>query len=971
MVLRTTVHRVPTRVVLIATLTLSCLSPTVQGEARSGGKLSPHPSRGRLFHLLDSRQGVHTLGYDRGLLSAVENRKEGFRVTEFPIGHESIELELRPFRVASEQTRYVLGRKDGPDMRLDFDPSRIAFFSGQVVDHAGSHVFLALSDTLSTGSIDLGPGRPTYRLSSRPGRGRAAIPGQVTLFRGTTRTVGIDVPLCGIDLKSAIGLRRHQQHGEPASPAVSIGTDPIRDLRTIELAFESDYEYFELFGDVDAAAAYATVLAGAVSQIYIRDTNYRYELTYVRIWDTPDDLYNDPDGFDAFYAFVDYWQTNMGAVQRDAAQYLSGRRDLPFGGIAYLDVICTYGYSMAGYLLGFFPDPDIPSVYHYDIEVSAHELGHNCGSPHTDAYNPPIDECYPPPTIYQRGTIMSYCSQAVSGGNAVHELRFHTRVQARMQDDLDGLGCVIDDCNMNNVADATDIDLLTSLDENSNGVPDECEDCDHDGVLDPAEIAGGAPDLNGNGIPDGCEPDCNGNGVPDDRDIDLGTSTDAYGNNIPDECEADCNENEVSDFTEIQADLTLDINRNTLLDGCEDCDGNGTTDAEALDGAHNAWIASDLLGVIGEYHAETGVLVRNAASGWLADAQDVVISNAGRILVSSALDDRVVEFDRSGAYVGDFVGAGHGGLNHPTGMLLVPGGNLLVSSRDTNSVIEYDATTGAHVGVFVGPGSGGLVAPFGLARNPAGNLFVTSGDNRVLEYSGQNGTFVGVFVSALDNGGLMGPRGMAFKPDGNLLVAGHSSDNVYEYDGGTGAFLRIFHNGGTVYGPWGVKVGSNGNVFITRDYEIGRTPEPLHATTTRIYEYDPITGNHLRSYVLGDDTGLSSPTGFAFMPGYAVDCNVNYVLDACDIASGLSLDLNEDGTPDECGACCTSSGCEQMTQAACDVSGPGVYHGSQSTCDSACQGGIPTVSEWGLISLSLLLLTAGAVAVHRRRSVIG
>ncbi len=74
----------------------------------------------------------------------------------------------------------------------------------------------------------------------------------------------------------------------------------------------------------------------------------------------------------------------------------------------------------------------------------------------------------------------------------------------------------------------------------------------------------------------------------------------------------------------------------------------------------------------------------------------------------------------------------------------------------------------------------------------------------------------------------------------------------------------------------------------------------MHATSTRIYEYEPVTGNHLRSYVLGDDTGLWSPTGFAFMPGSAVDCNVNFVTDVCDIASGTSSDSNSNGIPDEC-----------------------------------------------------------------------
>lgn len=931
----------------------------------------------QLFTPADSRGGVATLEFEVGILPLLSKANERFVVERFPLQRDrQVELDLHSFRVTSDRTRFVLGRRNRPDIPLAFDPSGIVLLTGTVVDHPGSDVFIALSETLSTGKIYLGPGGETYLLSSELGQGRPPSPGQVAIFRATRSGAGagIDVPLCGIDLVEANTTPRGDARGERSGSTSSSGTGPIKGMRTIELAIETDYEYFQLFPNAAAAATYATMLLGGNNHAFMRDANYRFELTYLRLWDTPDDLFNEPNGIDAFNAFVGHWQTNMGAVQRDTTQYLSGRRDLPFGGIAYLSVICTnFGYSMAGYLLGFFPDPDVPSVYHYDIEVSAHELGHNCGTHHTDTYSPPIDRCFPPPGIPQRGTIMSYCGQGVSGGNAVHELRFHARVQQTMRNFLSAAVCVIDDCNLNNVADATDIANLTSPDVNRNGIPDECEDCDGDGVLDPDEIAGGAADLNVNGIPDVCEPDCNNNNIPDDRDILLNTSTDAYGNNIPDECEADCNGNGISDFTEIQADLKLDINRNALLDSCDDCDGDGIPDAQELDGAHNVWIASDLLDVIGEYHAETGVLVKNAEGGRLTEPQDVAIDKNGRIFVSSALDDRVVEFDRSGAYVGDFVTAASGGLEYPTGLLLLPGGNLLVSSRDTNSVIEYDGDTGAHVGAFVSAGSGGLIAPFGLALNPDGHLFVTSADNQVIEYDGATGAPRGVFVSSVDNGGLSDPRGLAFKPDGNLLVAGYASDAVNEYDRDTGAFVRVFHNGGTVYGPWGVRLAPNGNVFLTRDYEIGAGfqggqpggTEPLHATTTRIYEYDPITGNHLRSYLLGDDTGLSSPTGFAFMPGSATDCNVNFVLDSCDIAAGTSVDLNQDGIPDECGACCQGAQCEQLARTACAVQF-GQYRGNLTTCDQGCGVAIPAMSEWGVLVLVIVLLTALTFVFSRR-----
>ena len=90
-------------------------------------------------------------------------------------------------------------------------------------------------------------------------------------------------------------------------------------------------------------------LYGAVSDIYLRDVNARFELTFVRIWDNENDLFNEPD---PLVPFRDYWNANMGAVQRDVAQFFTGRRDLPYGGVAWLSVLCSdFAYSVAGYAL--------------------------------------------------------------------------------------------------------------------------------------------------------------------------------------------------------------------------------------------------------------------------------------------------------------------------------------------------------------------------------------------------------------------------------------------------------------------------------------------------------------------------------------------------------------------------------------------------------------------------------------------
>lgn len=101
-------------------------------------------------------------------------------------------------------------------------------------------------------------------------------------------------------------------------------------------------------------------------------------------------------------------------------------------------------------------------------------------------------------------------------------------------------------------------------------------------------------DLDANGVLDDCQ-DCNANGINDQ--LEMGSNTDCNENYILDECEiadrrGDCNTNGLIDSCEIAAGITADCNGNGVPDECDlradywpaaDCNGNGLMDAcEAL-----------------------------------------------------------------------------------------------------------------------------------------------------------------------------------------------------------------------------------------------------------------------------------------------------------------------------------------------------------------------------------------------------
>ncbi len=876
-----------------------------------------------------SAERLTVVRFDPGALESCARARGPIVVERFPLsGSEQVTLRLERFTPVEPGTRFVVGGAGAKDRPVAFDASRILMFRGTVEGAAGSSVFLSIAPGSAVGRFDLGAGRGRFLLSSSGGSRTNLTEGQMAIFPASQEGgVSLDVPMCAVTPPP--DLVRPFTPPPPAGPG-GRENDPILGLHQLELAIDSDYELYELFGNVQDTLTYIVQLYGQVSDIYMRDVKTRVDLTYIRVWDTPTDPYPMEDPLDTFRAL---WEADMKEVPRDAAQLFLGSRKLSAGGVAYVPGLCSgSAYSWAGYALGYFADPDRPHWADRDIMVTAHELGHNCGTLHTHDYG--LDNCDDALSHPQRGSIMAYCGQTYSGGDANHDLWFHEYTAQVMRASMSGLACLASDCNQNHKPDSEDIALGVSQDANANGIPDECEDCNANGVLDGADIASGtSADVDADGVPDECEVDCNSNGVPDHYDLQLGISQDQNFNRIPDDCEPDMDHDGVADYLQITGDMTLDKDRNLVLDSLQDCDGDGITDHVELDHAWNCYVATTSADAsVREFFSLTGVLMNVGSAGQIADGQDLIITPNGRVLVSCGAEDRVVELDRSGVILRDLVAPKTGGLDNPAGMLVRPqSGTLLVASRQTSSILEFSLIDGSLVRTLVATGSGGLAAPFGMAVQGS-RLCVTTGNGKVLEYDVNTGAFVRQLVAP---GSLTDPRGIVFKPDGNLLVASRGTNRINEYNGASGALVGKWNKNGTTIRltldePWCLRIGPDGDVYVSRNkvtrdgggddgdgdsgddhtHDHGDTyyggATDLHLTDARIYQFDVRSGNMTRAYILGSDTGLYRPTGFDFMPSFGADCNRNQIPDSCDLAQGTSLDANQNGIPDECEPVCVS-----------------------------------------------------------------
>ena len=263
---------------------------------------------------------------------------------------------------------------------------------------------------------------------------------------------------CGTD-RIATPIGRTRSVGHDAQATVLGGAQSLvlgNSTFAASIAIESDYQYFQVFGNVNAALTYVVTLFAWASNRYETQVGTVLTLPYINFYTTPADPWTTPDTggncVDMIYEFQAAWMGNvpMGA---DIGHFLSGAN---LGcGAGFIGGLCdpTKNFSVCGNGNGQVPFPVSPHNSNLDFYCVCHELGHNFGAIHTHDYCPPIDECpsaaYFGPCQTQQactypGTLMSYCHGC--GGFSNISTWFHDQVAQDMRAFVELNGCLPEYC---------------------------------------------------------------------------------------------------------------------------------------------------------------------------------------------------------------------------------------------------------------------------------------------------------------------------------------------------------------------------------------------------------------------------------------------------------------------------------------------------------------------------------------------
>lgn len=406
---------------------------------------------------------ITTFSLDKNYADQIILYSTKLEITDFPINTVEFDvliLDKAP-SVVDANTKWYTKSQDG---LKSFKGPMAVSFSGRIKSDPGSKAFLTYCGGYLTGYVESGKGEK-YDITT-----------QTSPYKLNENKISIsELNFSLLDKPGAnpfICLTEDKDYGiqdindyKPA--AIDQAQGGKNGLLECRVALEGQFNYYSLMGnDSIIAAKYMISVMAHVSKLYEESINVRLTVPYVIIYtDEKSDPYKNDADFNTKLTHMPYYWPKLPENSALMCMFssLSGQPDntnvagLSYGGKPGVGSLCNANGKTSYSIFGITGNSKYPNYnYTWDVNVVAHEIGHNFGSPHTHScYYAPLlidtcvtksqpvpvgDACRDGAPVPNPGTIMSYCHLS----NSMHsvELVFHPRQIAEMRKAAEGAFCI-------------------------------------------------------------------------------------------------------------------------------------------------------------------------------------------------------------------------------------------------------------------------------------------------------------------------------------------------------------------------------------------------------------------------------------------------------------------------------------------------------------------------------------------------
>ena len=399
--------------------------------------------------------GQEGLELDASALTALRGAgQDRISIDNFPMAPgASGRLVLKRFEVTSPDAHISVTGKDGES----FLPlPEVSHFKGVIDGEPESSVYLGIAGTSLVAYVHSSAGH-SYIGPDESNRNYIVRSADSPLNSAVGSSWACAVEELPAPLTAMAG---------PSYPVLNL--PQVAGFKQAGVRVETDNQLYVHFGsDVSALTTYVLRLFGAINVIYDRDLAMHLTVTEVHVWATADP-YTGADTLTQLNQLGDWWHANkpIASNPRTFVHYLSGHPVT--GGIAWLGVLCSGDFPNGSDWGGGYGLTQVYGTYPlqlWDQDASAHEMGHNAGSPHTHCMGPPTypdwtDQCHSgegsgcfagtaTPPAPGAGTIMSYCHLF---GWSYMSLVFHPRcINDKLLPEINGASCLVSPATFDDV----------------------------------------------------------------------------------------------------------------------------------------------------------------------------------------------------------------------------------------------------------------------------------------------------------------------------------------------------------------------------------------------------------------------------------------------------------------------------------------------------------------------------------------